>query len=106
MTDIEQAGELATACYFDDDGTGKTSIKSLTAFILAALQAEHKAGYAEGSLAAKGDLNLILKREWERAIEGCKAAVHAQDWRGALGRGPAIDDALDALKERKNADAE
>jgi hypothetical protein len=40
MTDLpERARKLATACYFDDDGTGKTSVKSLTALILAELQA-------------------------------------------------------------------
>jgi hypothetical protein len=99
MTDIELARDLATACYFDDDGTGKTSIKSLTALILAALQAAYSKGYNE----LKGDLAKLLQAERERAIEECKATVAVYCMASTALR---VNNALDALKEAKNADAE
>jgi hypothetical protein len=40
--------------------------------------------------------DLVRARD-KAIIERCKEAIHAEDWRGACGKGPAIDEALDSI---------
>jgi len=114
MTQADKAKELAlklakTLVGYKQMRPEDEAVSITTALILEALQAERKAGYAEGALSVKGDLELVLRRERSRVITECKAALDSLPegrdfWEELDDIGERIAQEDDPVKERNDDD--